>query len=312
MYLEDYYSIGLDPKFPSLRDSKSTMKSEQLVGLDKPYKIPIIHYKNSCPVKLTLVDTDNPSILRENNASHIQYKIGDQIIELSKEFIVQTPPNGTILDIKDDNGAIKGKLEFRQINEPLLQPIVNIVIVDGQGLPDGYDFASLISNLNNVYNTMNVNWQKGIEVKVNTVPIGSAELEKKISEVLEKSPDYKKNQYYIIPFPKENTGAAGFTIGLGGNYLYLNTAQPFSLMLEDDVVAHELGHCSGLDEISINIGAASASDRTEAQTNDYQFKSSNVMGYRRKLGGDTPPKRDFYSWQIQLIRESIQKRLNNK
>ena len=119
----------------------------------------------------------------------------------------------------------------------------------------------------------------------------------------------------IIKQMEENHG--GLATGLGNNYFYINSNVTFNEMLEDHMAAHELGHCNGLDEIAINIGEMQASPQTRkslaAAPGTLQFSSSNVMGYRRKLGSDiTPPNIDFHSWQILLLRKNIQVRISNK
>ncbi|MDR0698443.1 MAG: hypothetical protein LBG28_04370, partial [Tannerella sp.] len=155
-YIEDYYStaIGGISNRTSLRDENGTMKGGGFEVLGTDYKIPIVHYKNPCTVKLLLTN-----ILQSENPSPLQYKIGERNAVLGTEFTLQMPPNGTILDIKDVDGNIRGKIEFRQVTEPLLSPTLNIVTLNTDNTE--VNFSTVINDLNAVYNTMNVAWQQG-------------------------------------------------------------------------------------------------------------------------------------------------------
>jgi hypothetical protein len=298
-YIEDYYSTNFVPQYPSLREDNNTMKTGGFDASGKPYKIPIVHYKNSCNVKLSLAE-----IPQNENSSPLRYKIGDKTIELGKEFTIQTPSHGTVLDIKDIDGNVKGEIEFRQITESLLTPTLNIVTLNTDN--SGVDFSSTISYLNGIYNTMHVNWQQGEQIVLNVNKTNNelAQIyDNKIvmEDVLKKlkgHPDYKVTQYYMIIAPV--LPVSGFApSNLNDNWFFVRPD------FDDVTPSHELGHCNGLDEFAVNIGHIPSSRRNESAGNYTQHNNTNIMGYGSPL-------KDFYSWQIPLIRENISIRINTK
>ncbi len=303
-YIEDYYStaFGGSSASLSLRDQNNTMKTGGFDVLGAAYKIPIVHYKNQYNVKLLLAD-----IPRNENPSPLQYTIGDKAIELGKEFTIQTPPNGTILDIKDVDGNIKGKVEFRQINESLLTPILNIVTINAEST--GIGLSTVISDVNAIYNTINVSWQEGkhIEIKVN--PPYSLNVNSNLTPVLnalKAHSEYKANQYYMI-ISSEPINASGYTgPTLDQNWFVMQATY------DKRVPPHELGHCSGLDEYAVNIGLLPSSRRNESSQQNMQYLTTNIMGYSDKGFSNANPLLDFYSWQISLVRERISIRINTK
>jgi hypothetical protein len=70
--------------------------------------------------------------------------------------------------------------------------------------------------------------------------------------------------------------------------------------------SHELGHCNGLDEFAVDIEAAA---REYAISAPIQYLSTNVMGYSRSASKHL---KDFFSWQIPVIRKRINEQLNIK
>jgi hypothetical protein len=320
-YIEDYYSTELHaPPHESLRELENSMKNVHLEGLDRQYRIPIVHYKSQCSVKLALSNISAGG----NNSNTIRYMAGERTIALGEEFTLQTPPHGgAVMDIEDSDGNIRGKIEFRQFTEQELSPVLNIVTVDA-GIPDGYNFSDVINDLNSIYNTMNVSWRQRRHINLaKDIKSGKEENKgkeiniKNVNKVLKAHKEYKENEYYMILMPLEE-GLYGFTWGLGKNYFCINSTTTLSTMLEEHMAVHELGHCNGLDEIAINIGEKPADEQSRNELlagsyNDLQRSSSNVMGYRRKTGADkTPPTIDFYSWQIPLLRNNIKAKISTK
>ena len=113
-------------------------------------------------------------------------------------------------------------------------------------------------------------------------------------------PNYRPNEYYMIIVPSLE-GSKGFTDpSMSANWFVVERSY------DSRVPAHELGHCNGLDEFAVNIGAISATNRGKAAGETTQRITSNVMGYGFGYGSDLPLK-DFYSWQIELIRKNIEK-----
>ncbi len=303
-YIEDYYStaFGGTSAFPSLRDQNNTMKTGGFDVLGSAYKIPIVHYKSQCNVKLLLAD-----IPRNETPSPLQYKIGDQTIELGKEFTIQTPPNGTILDIKDVDGNIKGKVEFRQINESLLTPTLNIVTINAEST--GIGLSTVISDVNAIYNTINVAWQEGKHIVIKVNPPYSLNVNSNLTPVLnalKAHSEYKANQYYMI-ISSEPINASGYTgPTLDQNWFVMQATY------DKRVSPHELGHCSGIDEYAVNIGLLPSSRRNESSQQNMQYLTTNIMGYSDKGFSNANPLLDFYSWQISLVRERISIRINTK
>jgi len=77
----------------------------------------------------------------------------------------------------------------------------------------------------------------------------------------------------------------------------------------DDITpSHELGHCNGLSEYVVDIGVAT---QQQAVDQPMQYISSNIMGYADGIHHTPVPLlKDFYSWQISVIRERIKEQLN--
>lgn len=301
-YIEDYYStsFGGTSAHPSLRDQNNTMNTGGFDVLGAAYKIPIVHYKTQCNVKLLLAD-----IPRNENPSPLQYKIGEQVIELGKEFTIQTPPNGTILDIKDMHGNIKGKIEFRQISESQLTPTLNIVTINTE--VTGVSHSTVVSDVNAIYNTMNVSWQVGNHIVLKLEGALSINDNKDLDFVLDalrKHTNYKANQYYMIIWPNED-GFGGFAApSLKDNWFVIQKTY------DKRIPAHELGHCSGLDEYAVNIGIVPSSRRNESSGQNMQYLTTNIMGYSKQGFSSANPLMDFYSWQIPLVRQQISIRIN--
>jgi hypothetical protein len=244
------------------------------------------------------------SISVKENSSPLQYKIGDQTVELGKEFTLKTPAHGTILDIKDINGEIKGEIEFIQHTESTLTPTLNLVTLNVDNTT--VDFSSVMTYLNSIYNTMNVYWQTGKEIKLET---GLKENELNhiydddnvrttIFTKLTGYSDYKENQYYMIIAPTLSTGLDGFgPADLKDNWFFAEMG------FAEYIPSHELGHCNGLDEFSVNIGATTSANANDV--NSVQRKGTNVMSYGVL-------KKDFFSWQIPVIRDRINEQLNKQ
>jgi hypothetical protein len=303
-YIEDYYStsFGGTSAHPSLRDQNNTMKTGGFDVLGAAYKIPIIHYKTQCNVKLLLAD-----IPRNENPSPLQYKIGDQVIELGKEFTIQTPPNGTILDIKDVDGNIKGKIEFRQITGPLLTPTLNIVTINTE--VTGVSHSTVVNDVNAIYNTMNVSWQAGNHIMLN-ITIKDLDIKNNdehlelILNNLRKHEDYKANQYYMIISPNSDDFGGFAATSLTDNWFVIQKTY------DKRVPPHELGHCSKLDEYAVDIGLLPSSRRNESSGQNMQYLTTNIMGYSKQGFSSANPLMDFYSWQITLVRQQISIRIN--
>jgi hypothetical protein len=263
-------------------------------------------------VKLRLgeISDDNGNISVKETSDPLQYKIEDKVIELGKEFTIQTRPNGTILDITDIEGNVKGKIEFRQNTEALLSPVINIVTINTDNA--GVDFSTVVTNLNDIYNTMNVAWQKGksLKIEVNTDDYPLIEIynntkgkeRKHILKKISEHSDYKTNQYYMIIVPV--LPVAGFApSNLKDNWFFVR------LNSDEITPSHELGHCNGLDEFAVNIGVVPNTNRNASENEEVQYKSTNVMGYTHS---QKEILKDFYSWQIPVIRERIKEQLNKK
>ena len=118
-------------------------------------------------------------------------------------------------------------------------------------------------------------------------------------------PDYRPNEYYMIIVPSLE-GSKGFTDpSLSANWFVVERSY------DSRVPAHELGHCNGLDEFAVNVGEIPKEQRHDSTDKVVQRITSNVMGYNLGYGSDLPLK-DFYSWQIELIRKNIEKQINTK
>jgi hypothetical protein len=274
-----------------------------------------VHYKNSGTVKLRLGEiVENGNISVKENSSPLQYTIdGEPLpIELGKEFTIRTPSNSTVLNIKDVDGNIKGQIEFRQITEPLLQPTLNIVTINTDELGIGYSFPTVFNDLNAVYSTMNVNWQQGNHIRLNTLSLAELErigtdeiVRKKVFAALEKLADYKENQYYLIISPEADDWG-GITHSLHENWFVVQKTY------DNRHSQHELGHCNGLDEFAVNIGLVNAPVRNNSKDNVWQYRSTNIMGYSNWQYPPVLPLKDFFSWQIPLIRTNINNHINKK
>ena len=104
----------------------------------------------------------------------------------------------------------------------------------------------------------------------------------------------------MIVSPQLNDGFANYT--LEDNYFFTPDIYDKD---SKRMPAHELGHCSGLDEYVVNIGLVPKEERNRAGGNRIQLNTSNVMGYSTN-------NIDFYSWQILIIRQHIIERINAK
>ncbi|MBR2196583.1 MAG: hypothetical protein IJ911_13350 [Salinivirgaceae bacterium] len=304
-FIEDYYStsFGNESIYPSLRAQNNTMKMGDFDVLGDSYKIPIVHYKKPCKVRLLL-----DAIPKVMNPSPLCYVIEDNNVVLGSEFLIQTPPSGTILDIKDVDGNIKGQIEFRQINEPLLKPTLNLVTINDD--ENNVDFSVLLNDINAVYNTINVSWQRGREIKLSidvdySLKINSKD--KSVVNTLRSNPGYKEDEYYFI-ITTQDIGASGYAVEplLNGNMVVMKAEY------DKRVPPHELGHCSGLDEYVVNIGLIPSNLRNEAKNKRMQYSNTNIMSYSDEAIKNSNPLLDFYSWQINIIREHIIKRINTK
>jgi hypothetical protein len=298
-YIEDYYSLkNTEPA--SLREQKNTITKVDIDGLNEQYYIPIIHYKTPRQVTLLLSDID-----KSQNSNTITYRIKDKQVSLNEEFTIHTESHGTVLEIKDMQGNIKGKIEFRQIAESPISCTLNIVTIDYAVMPA--DFSEIIADLNSIYNTMNVNWQPGKHINLTTDEKTNVNNDDKIFGALQNYKDnenkkvYKSTEYYMI-YKSMDEDKGGYTKGFGKNYIFVNKDMSSSTRLENHVAAHELGHCNGLNEVAIDIGINAGNS---AEGSDMQYQSTNVMGYRHM---SDPPTLDFYSWQIPLLLESIKNR----
>lgn len=241
------------------------------------------------------------------NPSPLQYKIGDQFVELGKEFTIQTPLNGTILDIKDVDGNIKGKIEFRQITELLLTPTLNLVTINRD--VTGVSHSIVVNDVNAIYNTMNVSWQAGNHIVLNII-IEDLDIKNNdehlelILNNLRKHEDYKANQYYMIISPKSGDFGGFAAPSLTDNWFVIQETY------DKRIPAHELGHCSGLDEYAVNIGIVPSSRRNESSGQNMQYLTTNIMGYSKQGFSSANPLMDFYSWQIPKVRQQISIRIN--
>ncbi|OFX18755.1 MAG: hypothetical protein A2041_12665 [Bacteroidetes bacterium GWA2_31_9b] len=303
-YIEDFYSTyfaGVSP-YPSLRDENNSMKSGDFDLLGVPFKIPIVQFKNTCNVKLLLSD-----VPRSQNPSPLQYKLGNKIIELGKEFSILTPPSGNILDIKDVDDNIKGKIEFKQIIETQLVPILNFVTINTEESETSY--STVINDINAIYNTINVSWQQGNHIVLNVNPPYSLTVNSDLSPILNAlraHVDYNPNQYYMIISPELDDFGGYAGPSLEDNWFVIQKTY------DKRVPAHELGHCNGLDEYAVNIGLLPASQRNQSSLKKMQYLTSNVMGYSKEGQSNANPLLDFYSWQIPLLRQKISIRINSK
>jgi hypothetical protein len=310
-YIEDYYLTALDqPPHRSLRNLNNSMNEVSIDGLTQKYRIPIVHYKEGqSSVKLLLADIDN--MQNPYVPSQHKYTIGNETYDLGKQSTLQIPKKETTLDIKDMKGNIRGKIEFRPAPRTTISPTINIVTINTDAA--GVSLTTVCNDLNKIYNTMNVNWLQGKQIRLNITGINeddfnniktNARLRSKILSALENNDDYKSDQYYMIIVPASDD-FGGFTTSLNSNHFF--TQQRYSIRIP----AHELGHCSGLNEFVINIGELSTSaTQQEIENNNFQRKSTNVMGYQPS--NSLTPLIDFYSWQVQKLRERIQERLNTK
>jgi len=296
-YIEDHYSSNVPASYRSIRKENENINTGNFDVLESPYKIPIIHYTNQSDVRLLLTDVTNNS-----NSIPVQYIVDGQRVILGQQFHIQTQPHGTILDIKDTDGNIKGHIEFRQITETPLEPTLNFVTINAR--ESETNFSIVVSDVNAIYNTMNVFWQEGVHLILEVNEPYIEDLQNKIVDViidaLRSHPQYRKNQYYMIVSPQLNDGFANYT--LEDNYFFTPDIYDKD---SKRMPAHELGHCSGLDEYVVNIGLVPKEERNRAGGNRIQLNTSNVMGYSTN-------NIDFYSWQILIIRQHIIERINAK
>jgi hypothetical protein len=195
------------------------------------------------------------------------------------------------------------------MTEPLLSPTLNVVTINTDKMDE--NMTTVVKDINAVYNTMNVDWQPGKKIRldienefekmsINNVPI------KEILDMLKRHPEYKSNQYYMIILPiSDNFG------GLGPSFLDDNW---FFIQAKYDIrhPSHELGHCNGLDEFAVNIGLVPSTNRNSSVNEDMQYRSTNVMGYSNELKPPKLPLKDFFSWQMQIVRNRIIKQMNKK
>jgi len=175
------------------------------------------------------------------------------------------------------------------------------------------NYNTVISDINTIYNTLGVNWQQGKHIVLNNVSKFRIEKDNRnlvpILDALHAHSDYKQNQYYMIisPVYDEFGGFAEYT--LKDNWFIIQKTY------DKRVPPHELGHCNGLDEFVVNIGLLPKERRNESSeylSYKFQFINTNVMGYSKK--GYTlfdNPLLDFYSWQMLLIRQKINERINS-
>jgi hypothetical protein len=309
-YIEDYYMADTPSSSMCLRGI-SAENTQRITLEGSQYNVPIVHYRDACDIQLHLVGIDG------DEQSEAYYKIGNKQIKLGDVFTVnrneiQALPGNGILDITDATGVVKGKIEFRKRTEsPTLRPILNIVTVNASKVGDSY-FQEIINRLNDVYGTINVSWQKGDAIGLALAEINDLQLENVrenkenrdiITDAVKK---LSRNQYYMIIVPTLGEAINGFTSGFDQNWFFLKHGHG------DNTPAHELGHCNGLDEFAINIGAWDPAIDKERDNppQGFQYSSSNIMGY---LNIYNPiPRSDFYSWQIKKLRDSIQEHLNRK
>ena len=57
---------------------------------------------------------------------------------------------------------------------------------------------------------------------------------------------------------------------------------------------------------------ARVATRSEAIGNQWQYRSTDVMGYRSLQYSPMLPLKDFFSWQIPTIRQRINEQINKK
>jgi len=174
--------------------------------------------------------------------------------------------------------------------------------------------STILSNLNGIYNTMNVNWQSGKQIPINinarnenlelSKVYNNDKLRRDIIEVLKKQDGYSDKEYYMIVLPGEETSGGFANSDLNSNWFFCTRS------FNPIVPAHELGHCNGLDEFAVNIGVLPSIRRGEADKEAIQKSTSNVMGYSTSGLASAMILKDFYSWQIQMIREKILNRIN--
>jgi hypothetical protein len=163
---------------------------------------------------------------------------------------------------------------------------------------------------------MNVAWQQGAQFVLNIAfddedlkKINGNDEDEKLTTInrilvtLRSQPDYRPNQYYMFIVP--GLATAGFAPpNLTDNCFFVKSS--FYNDGNEVAPAHELGHCNGLDEFAVDIGAAV---REKAIDAPMQYRSTNVMGYSRSSSRHL---KDFFSWQIPVIRKRINEQLNKK
>jgi hypothetical protein len=194
--------------------------------------------------------------------------------------------------------AKRGGVGFRQMTETTEKCTLNFVTINTS--ESATDFSTVVSDLNAIYSTMNISWHEGVPLKI-IVNEYEEDLQNKkvdiIMETLRSHPQYKSNQYYMVVSPLLSVGFANYT--LKDNYIFTPD------IYDKKMPAHEIGHCSGLDEFVVNIGLFPKEERYKASDSNIQKYTTNVMGYSSN-------NIDFYSWQIPTIRQHIIERINSK
>jgi hypothetical protein len=138
--------------YPSLRTEGSTMNDADFNdGKGVPYKIPIVHYNSATEVSIVLSNAKSTF-----NDIKANYVIDDQNVEKDVEFEQKVKNTGTELDIVDINKKIKGRVEFREISYDKLEPVLNFVTINTD--KSEIDYSTVISDINNIYSTINIVW----------------------------------------------------------------------------------------------------------------------------------------------------------
>jgi hypothetical protein len=319
-YIEDFYSSFISPTSTLLNGNVNNADGINF-GNSSPYKMPIVHYKGNVTdimLQLAAVNDNGSGIRIINESEKLEYNIGDKPVMLGGERsvpITVKPQDKNTVDITDMYSNTRGKIEFRQISGEELPPILNIVTINGD--PDGINdyigfLDSVLTNINGIYSAMNIKWQRGRHIPINVSgfdrTIGISGNEGMKDNIIEILGNYDSKQYYMIVvsnLSSENdiNGFTEYNERNGTNWFFvrndLNSANE-----DANTYAHELGHCNGLHEYAVDIGLVAANKREAIINSPAQRETTNVMGY-----GRNKPLKDFFSWQIEIIRRLMKNRI---
>ncbi len=203
------------------------------------------------------------------------YEIGPPIFEIKKNVRVVKIPPKVILEFPFWYPFIREKYTFLRIQGYIIER-------DGKPIP-------YVNNTNILYFPIIFSFiERRVKDEINNIKSDDVVLTNVIN-TLKGHADYKENQYYMIIMP-EKDDFGGFTgPSLAENWFIVQRTY------DGRHAPHELGHCNGLDEFAVNIGVVPAANRNSSESEDIQYRSTNVMGYSSIYYSPVLPLKDFFS-----------------